>query len=361
MKVPDLSTFNSRIKPVPFQKPTIIREFTFDKHRVLHVNGQPKQMSVPSSFFRNSSVFNGFERVCPTRTDWRTISQNGFDGPMATTVAEHLQSMFHVLQVPQPFAAKEGSIFCFRGILTLLLSTPLDKEKEWMIHIHRSSTADGHYYLCEGDPKMALLNDPSIPLKQRKLMYSGFKFESLLMSTCPTMQERQREVVELNEEYNIIYQTKIACHPLVVGAEVDGVKDEGRTTTMVELKTSSYRFGHTLRDEFMKGNHFFRLKVIKWWLQSYLAGVELLVIGWRDWNGKIVAIEEVKLPIIPRLLKELHSSDPAWDLNSLFSWGDQLLSWIKQDSFMESGSFTSIRYKDGEVSKITNCGTPIFM
>lgn len=379
MKVPDLSSLKSAAGTsgsasiITYQKPTIIRKFSFDKNRILGINVKAKQMTVPPSFYGDSNVFNGFSNVSSNgRLDWRLVLENSYTGKQPLLLAEHLELLLRMLKGGDgiPFSIKGDTIFCFRGILTLLLMTPLDRGKEWKIYIHRSKD-DGHhhgyddnsYFFCEGDP-MNSFNDVSIPIKHRKMMYGGFKFESLLMSSLPSIKERQKEAVEINEEYNIIYQTKIGSHPLIFGAEVDGCKGGGPgAERMVELKTSSFHQSrHTLRDEFLNGNDFFVIKVIKWWLQSFLAGIDLLVIGWRDWNGRIVSIEEVQLFIIPKLLKEKYgANDCRWDLNSLFAWGDNLLSWIKDPSFMDKGSFITLHHKDGNITKIDDGSTPHFI
>lgn len=63
---------------------------------------------------------------------------------------------------------------------------------------------------------------------------------------------------------------------------MDGIDGRGE---FVELKTQFQRLGL---------GRFWPEKEMKWWIQSYLVGIERLIIGLRDKNGVIERLQEVK-------------------------------------------------------------------
>ena len=65
----------------------------------------------------------------------------------------------------------------------------------------------------------------------------------------------------------------------------------------LELKTSKRLF--TERDK----ASFRRYKSIKFWAQSFLAGITEIVVGWRDDKGILVGVERMETRGIPRSVR----------------------------------------------------------
>lgn len=98
---------------------------------------------------------------------------------------------------------------------------------------------------------------------RHKLMtYWGYRFERYLLSNVDNI--AGSENVNLNEEYCEIVRTKLSGHRLVFGGETDGIDPE--SGEYVELKTN--RLIETQRH----AEIFFKSKIVKWWLQSFLIG-----------------------------------------------------------------------------------------
>eukprot|EP00238_Polyblepharides_amylifera_P003401 CAMPEP_0196596344 /NCGR_PEP_ID=MMETSP1081-20130531/85556_1 /TAXON_ID=36882 /ORGANISM="Pyramimonas amylifera, Strain CCMP720" /LENGTH=74 /DNA_ID=CAMNT_0041921305 /DNA_START=132 /DNA_END=353 /DNA_ORIENTATION=+ len=62
----------------------------------------------------------------------------------------------------------------------------------------------------------------------------------------------------------------------------------------VELKTSR------LMDTAMQVERFERDKLVKWWAQSYPVGVQNIIVGFRDDEGRVQKVQEMKTQSLPK-------------------------------------------------------------
>ena len=127
------------------------------------------------------------------------------------------------------------------------------------------------------------------------------------------------------EAYCSVVRTRMSSHSLVFGAEVDcGTLKDGRVKgpdSYVELKTTR------IIDNPRQARNFANFKLIKFWAQSFLAGVSKVVCGMRDDNGIVRKIKNyVTLDIPDIALREGARWKPAVCLNFL----DQFLQWMKE-------------------------------
>lgn len=178
--------------------------------------------------------------------------------------------------------------------------------------------------------------------QQRAFTYGGHKFEVLCM--VPTrqvknearddglpgfisaadisMSERQKTPVHLLEEYDILFEASLGPHRLLVGAEVDGIdKAPSRDLphSYIELKTINSRA--------IESRSFTTTKSLKWWLQSYLAGIPTILVGCRNDAMSIEALERWSVAEIPQ--KVAAKDVTKWRPELVLAWGEWLLTWIK--------------------------------
>jgi len=138
------------------------------------------------------------------------------------------------------------------------METPYNKRDEWRIDMHR---VDGTIYLN------VVKLDEQVFRGQDRLMYYGYKFEEL----C-TRGDGSASSVDANVEFCSVFKLKIGDSKVVLGAEIDcydgeeGEGSEAPHSKYVEIKTSKAIEHGGQRKTFER-------KLLKYWIQSFLAGV----------------------------------------------------------------------------------------
>lgn len=237
---------------------------------------------------------------------------HGFKTFIQKDVRSHLHPILAVLN-QQPEAPR-AHIITWRGILTRILATPFDTRAEWAMY---GTVRSGVLYMEEE----RLPQDTSA--RGQQCTYWGHKFETLCMvgwraetAELPSLAVRREEPVNTNEEFGIVVTTRLGEHRFVLGAEVDGLDEAGRQ--YIELKTSKLRTSH--HDE-----RFFKEKLLKYWLQSYLVNVPEVVVGFRNNSGWIKELQTFKTADIPRYVR----GHVRWDPNAVLLMGDQFFTWLR--------------------------------
>ncbi|CAN4127729.1 unnamed protein product [Withania somnifera] len=112
-----------------------------------------------------------------------------------------------------------------------------------------------------------------------------------------------------------IHHTKLGAHRVLMGAEMDccDSTDDGRRF-YVELKTSRELDYHT-------EERFEREKLLKFWIQSFLAGVPYIVVGFRDDAGRLVRTERLRT-------KDITHSKNEKLLAVCLAFADEVLCWL---------------------------------
>ncbi|KAE9416426.1 hypothetical protein Angca_009126, partial [Angiostrongylus cantonensis] len=85
------------------------------------------------------------------------------------------------------------------------------------------------------------------------------------------------QLVTRLEEFDVVVRSTLGASfgeplRLVCCAEVDAIDKDGRP---VELKTQRHQFN----------SKFWKYKSMGWWLQSFLFGIENIIVGYRDDEG----------------------------------------------------------------------------
>ncbi|KAI9291298.1 RAI1-domain-containing protein [Neoconidiobolus thromboides FSU 785] len=174
------------------------------------------------------------------------------------------------------------------------------------------------------------VKEQDISERNKMFCFYGYKFETL--STIPKLtndkeelekmlKERSNEIVDNHIESASVFETKLGEHSLLMGAEVDCIDDTNRNS-YVELKTS--RIIENEKQQFS----FERYKLLKFWAQSYLAGIPKIVIGFRDDNGMLKQIKTLNTLEIPNMVKGKRSE---WDPNVCLCFANGFFNWLKQN------------------------------
>lgn len=121
--------------------------------------------------------------------------------------------------------------------------------------------------------------------------------------------------VNANEEFCGVMKLELAGIKIFMGAEIDCSGENG----YIELKTSKQISNPS--DSFK----FEKYKLLKFWLQSFLAGVPRIIVGFRDDAGMVHKLQTIKTLEIPRMVR---GKSGMWDPAVCFSFGKLVLQWL---------------------------------
>ncbi|KAI2799253.1 hypothetical protein RDWZM_006808 [Blomia tropicalis] len=213
----------------------------------------------------------------------------------------------------------ETDFLSYRGVFTKIMTAPFVQEK-WLIG---ATKFKGTIYLCpyyENDTPNEIHNEFS---------YGGIRFEDYITLSNPSKLSHEKEPFTLKRnEYFMVLRNKIQSYEssfgkidLMYAAEFDCL-DEGMTNSsflenFVEIKTTRH-----MRNEYHIQD-FHRKKLIKWWCQCYLGGVDKIICGYKNRNV-VDEIESMDVNQIPRMCVSY------WSRGQCFSFLRQFLAFVQQ-------------------------------
>ncbi|KAL2472507.1 Decapping nuclease DXO-like protein [Abeliophyllum distichum] len=198
----------------------------------------------------------------------------------------------------------------FRNNLNKILATAYIRHEPWEMGVHKRN---GVIYL----DVHKLPERPQSELDRRRC-YWGYCFEALATEDPRRADGEGIHHVDANAEYCSVIKTKLGAHRILMGAEMDccDSTDEGRRF-YVELKTSRELDYHT-------EERYEREKLLKFWIQSFLAGVPYIVIGFRDDAGRLVRTERLRTKDITHRVKMKN----YWQGGVCLAFADEVLCWL---------------------------------
>lgn len=164
------------------------------------------------------------------------------------------------------------------------------------------------------------------------MQYWGYKFEALATLPQPwgetsreEIENRGQKIVDNHAQYCSIVETSIGTTSLMIAGEVDcvqGCKPDNPTSPIpwVELKTTAVIASDR---DLVK----YERKQLKFWAQSFLLGVPKIAVGFRDANGRLVAVEEIETMKIPTAVKR---QSKTWDGHVCISFTAAFLEHLKR-------------------------------
>uniref|UniRef100_T1JH46 Decapping nuclease n=1 Tax=Strigamia maritima TaxID=126957 RepID=T1JH46_STRMM len=303
----EVSNFNSFDLPFPtYQEPKEIGNFSLDANREFVLGSEGcKYLILPADSNRVRFDLNkGYEQA---------IKKN-FQSP------EKLDNLLKwFLNSKQLKTNLSADFVCYRGLLSLLLCTPYEKNDGWIIC---ATKYDNIIYLCQYDTPEKIEREQNATDREKRMSSWGYKFEQYLSSTNVSEKPNVNEPVNENEEFCAVVRTRLNSHILVFGAEMDCVSpstsNSSSMSRYVELKTN--RIISSQRQE----RNFQRYKLLKWWSQSFLIGIREIVCGFRDDEGIVHNVETFPLKEIPKSAKGM------WNPNVCMNFCEKFLSYVKQ-------------------------------
>uniref|UniRef100_A0A671XWK7 Decapping nuclease n=1 Tax=Sparus aurata TaxID=8175 RepID=A0A671XWK7_SPAAU len=201
----------------------------------------------------------------------------------------------------------------WRGHLTKLLTTPYEAREGWLLAVTRFR---GTLYISEVETEASRRERENRTERHAEMMYWGYKFEQYTCADNVHSLPDPGGVVNTNEGFCTVVQTRLSDHRLLFSGEVDcrdkDPKAPAPPACYVELKTSL---------EITTPKQF---KLIKWWAQSFLPGVPRVVAGFRDHDGVVVAVETFPVSKMSQLIKN------CWKPTVCMNFCCDFLSFVKQ-------------------------------
>ncbi|KAH7373758.1 hypothetical protein KP509_17G073500 [Ceratopteris richardii] len=195
----------------------------------------------------------------------------------------------------------------FRNNLNKIMGTAYNRSEPWEMGVHKRNHT---VYL-----DVRKLPEAPLDERRRRMMYWGYAFERL--ATEHTTFE-DSEFVDANAEYCALIRTKLGAHRIIMGAEMDcydGIRNGKRQ--YIELKTSRVIDSRTVE-------RFEKEKLLKFWIQSFIAGVPKIVCAYRDDSGFIKRVELMRTMEITQRVKERN----LWQGGVCLAFADQVLCWL---------------------------------
>ncbi|KAH7102787.1 RAI1 like PD-XK nuclease-domain-containing protein [Auriculariales sp. MPI-PUGE-AT-0066] len=224
-----------------------------------------------------------------------------------------------------------ANLVTWRGVMTKILAAPYEDRDGWNLNV---MSVNDTLYLEEHLTEEKLAAKESLTPRQRLQTYFGYSFESYCTSDVPPHEmssedRRYRDKimggwggdVDTNVQWCSVVKTKIGNNVrLILGGEVDCVKDKytGQPDTFVELKTNQ-----VIRND--ADRRFFEKKLLKHYLQSYLLGVQNIVIGFRTPAGALSTVERFQTQQLPRTVRERSN---VWDPAVCLKWALDALKFV---------------------------------
>ncbi|XP_067936038.1 decapping and exoribonuclease protein-like [Watersipora subatra] len=208
---------------------------------------------------------------------------------------------------------------CWRGLFTKLAASPYDAAGRFDDGLKVvAQKVGGVIYLYEFpteefEEKQKVLDD-----RNKAMQYWGMKFESYVTAKRGENPVTD-EPMDFNYEYGSVVRAKLGSHSLVFGGEIDCAWPQ-HPTQYIELKTSR-ECSHAGQER-----SFRKFKLLKWWLQSFLIGIEDILCGFRDDNGIVRSCEWYKVSEIPKIIKQ---DRDTWRPSACLAFLNQFLDFIR--------------------------------
>ncbi|KAM6557378.1 hypothetical protein CsatB_004397 [Cannabis sativa] len=198
----------------------------------------------------------------------------------------------------------------YRNNLNKIMATAYIRHEPWEMGVHKRN---GVVYL----DVHKLPERPQSDFERRRC-YWGYCFESLATEDPRRTDGEGIHHVDANVEYCSVIKTKLGAHRILMGAEMDccDSTDDGRRF-YVELKTNREL-------DYQTEERYEREKLLKVWIQSFLAGVPYIVIGFRDDRGKLVRTERLRTKDITQRVKMKN----YWQGGVCLAFADEVLCWL---------------------------------
>ncbi|KAG9025657.1 decapping endonuclease targeting mRNA [Tulasnella sp. JGI-2019a] len=293
------------VAPPPVQRPIGLLTFSYTPERTL--------------VFDNSAM--KYYKDPPLNVSLQRDYKNWIKRPEERT---RLDGLLQCLEKDQVKAeASRCDVVTWRGIMTKIITAPYESRDGWELNV---MLLGGTLYLEEHVNDNKLSEKETMEPRHRLMSYYGYSFESYCTTpNPPDPSVRPADwcgTVDTNVQWCSVVKTKISDTRIILGAEVDCVRDRftGQPSTFVELKTS--RAIRNARDEGI-----FRSKLLKFWAQSFLLGIPEVIVGFRTDDGTLISTQSFNTSDLPNRAR---GKSGEWSTGVCLDFGGRFLSYVRQ-------------------------------
>lgn len=332
-----------------FQRPIEIG-FTLSERRKLKFEGKNKKgakyLVLPEVCTDlNYDLKPGFSQFVDA-----VMHQNGLDSLLKFIIENKQALVIDQLNNSSNKLLKPDFI-CWRGLITSLLTTPYEKDKDLQFAI---IPYKGSFYMCEIYTELAKQQKTNRDEKSRQFEYWGHKFEGYITADDPNEKPNGLDEIPDCEDYiGTVVGTNLNEHCLMYGAEIDCclTTEHNSLNNYCEIKTSRGKSREDLN--FERNPKFF-----KWWLQSYLVDIQNIQVGLRDDNGIVTKIVKCNTDNMYAAVTK-RSND-----NLCFNFMNGLLKVIRRFCHEEEHLYIAERTLNSEsiiIRKVTDKASKMFL
>ncbi|XP_063697940.1 decapping nuclease DXO homolog [Culicoides brevitarsis] len=296
---PDFRNYNPSTPFPKFTKPQIVGYFSLDENRTYHETLENLKYLCRDVFSNQETVNFDLNREYKNYVPKPESAKNEKIDHLLEFITKNYENLKD--EKGEKFISSE--FVCFRGLLRLLMCTPFDNREHWIISAQRYK---GNIYLCALETEEKRQNEAQKTDKDRLFCSYGFKFEQYLMAEAPNARPRPELPVKEAEEFCLMYQATLNGHKMLYGAEMDGVDTKNEVKNLKDLQNVKQVELKVKREEqkYYQKQNFVKFKQIKWWCQSFLVGIERVLVGLRDDKGIVYRVEEQKVSEMPSYAKQ---------------------------------------------------------
>lgn len=363
-----------------FAQPTEVACFSRDASRRVHFDRRAlRKYSAPPL---PAALDVGFDSYIP---------KDDADEPAPLSDVIAALSHHRVATVP-------GQLITFRNNMNKLMLTPFCPKDDWVMEAETLPNGTVHLHVRDTARKIA--EERGRDERGKRMSYWGYRFEQLctagaaasasaaggyrVPSPCDpdsyahlygpaeatTLRQRHQlqiaaaalsagaevagsaaggggDVVNANEEFCCVVKLKLEEVRILMAAEIDCADEEKK---YVELKTSKQIASQRDSASFEK------FKLLKFWLQSFLAGVPRVLVGFRDDAGFVRELQSLQTLAIPRAVR----GKDYWDPSVCLNFGRIALEWLlSQLRKLPPGTRVAMRYEPAQRAVVlSRAGAP---
>jgi len=235
----------------------------------------------------------------------------------------------------------------FRNNFNKIMETPYSRDN-WAIRVVKE----------KGTIYFHIIQKPDRDDAQSKMFsYYGYKFEEGCTEigtpeggVDPNVQFCSLVELQIGEANNILLGAEIDCY-LPTGQKRK-LQEENPTRSQDSADQSKYIEIKTSRiiDSDRTNHSFLRYKLLKFWIQSHLAGVPSIFCGFRDDSGFVRKTQEIRVEDIPG------NAAGKWHPADCVAFTQALLEWVKRQ-VVEGEEYVlsfSDPYRDVELYKMNH-------
>lgn len=219
---PHVNDIGIRIRPpcgeLPFpdiKKPQPIGFYSLNANRDFEPNDhQLRYFILPNKELLPLDLNRGLELAIKKP---ESVNDETLDSILKFIYDQHQKIFAPGGQVPSP------EFVTWRGILRLIMCTPYEHRQDWCLHVTRFNNT---FYLLKRETANDKYRRNNETREQKTFMAYGFKFEQYCLSESPFKEPDTSVPVNENEEFTMVFQTRLAGLNLLYGAEMDGIISE---------------------------------------------------------------------------------------------------------------------------------------